>query len=211
MESYAEGVRAENCQSVSPHPENPPLRRRPMANRFSFQRRSPFRPFRIGEAARGRDSVAVARRQTCPGSAGAMDNKTFGKMKKGRLKPDARASTLHGRTVERGPTTRSSPSSFRARREATGLVLGDHRQGREGAALPPVERGILRRQAPHWLTLPPLSSAVLDVSPAHRRHGGDGAFYVYLTAPPLTSDGFVRHRRRQGRRKARNTLRSPGI
>jgi DNA-nicking Smr family endonuclease len=33
---------------------------------------------------------------------------------------------------------------------------------------------------PDWLTRPPLAALVLEVAPANLRHGGDGAFYVYL-------------------------------
>ena len=32
----------------------------------------------------------------------------------------------------------------------------------------------------HWLEIPPLTQAVLQVTPAHIRHGGEGALYVYL-------------------------------
>jgi DNA-nicking Smr family endonuclease len=33
---------------------------------------------------------------------------------------------------------------------------------------------------PHWLAAPPLNGRVLQVAPAHARHGGGGALYVYL-------------------------------
>lgn len=41
-------------------------------------------------------------------------------------------------------------------------------------------RGVLRRMVPEWLSEPPLRDRVLAVRPAHRRHGGSGAFYVIL-------------------------------
>ncbi|MEL6794967.1 MAG: Smr/MutS family protein, partial [Pseudomonadota bacterium] len=41
-------------------------------------------------------------------------------------------------------------------------------------------RGVLRREAPIWLSTPPLSHMVVNVSQAHPRHGGGGALYVYL-------------------------------
>jgi len=40
--------------------------------------------------------------------------------------------------------------------------------------------GVLKRQVPRWLSMPPLSPHILEVLPAHRTHGGDGALYVYL-------------------------------
>ncbi|TMV57687.1 DNA mismatch repair protein MutS, partial [Thioclava sp. BHET1] len=44
----------------------------------------------------------------------------------------------------------------------------------------PRQRGILRRQVPQWLRMAPLCPLVLDVTEAHFRHGGGGAYYVYL-------------------------------
>jgi DNA-nicking Smr family endonuclease len=39
---------------------------------------------------------------------------------------------------------------------------------------------VLRHQVPQWLRLPPLGNVVMQVTPAHIRHGGHGAYYVYL-------------------------------
>ena len=41
-------------------------------------------------------------------------------------------------------------------------------------------RGVLRTMTPRWLAEPELAGFVADVRPSHRRHGGDGALYVYL-------------------------------
>ncbi len=42
------------------------------------------------------------------------------------------------------------------------------------------ERGVLRRQVPHWLDLPELRSLVVGFEQAHIGHGGEGALYVRL-------------------------------
>lgn len=44
----------------------------------------------------------------------------------------------------------------------------------------PIERGVLRRNAPHWLRAPELRAIVLSVEEATRPHGGAGALYVRL-------------------------------
>jgi DNA-nicking Smr family endonuclease len=44
--------------------------------------------------------------------------------------------------------------------------------------------GVLRRRAPEWLGAPHLAHIVAGVSPAHRRHGGEGALYVALKRKP---------------------------
>jgi len=43
-----------------------------------------------------------------------------------------------------------------------------------------LERGILRRNVPLWLSEPDLRAIVVGHVPAHIRHGGDGALYVQL-------------------------------
>lgn len=42
------------------------------------------------------------------------------------------------------------------------------------------ERGVLRRNVPHWLAEPDLRSIVVGFSSAAIRHGGEGALYVQL-------------------------------
>ena len=41
-------------------------------------------------------------------------------------------------------------------------------------------RGVLRRNVPLWLAEPELRSIVVGHTPAHIRHGGDGALYIQL-------------------------------
>lgn len=40
------------------------------------------------------------------------------------------------------------------------------------------ERGVLRRQVPHWLGLPEFRAYVVGFDQAHLGHGGEGALYV---------------------------------
>jgi len=46
------------------------------------------------------------------------------------------------------------------------------------------ERGVLRRQLPHWLAAPRLRPLVSGYEQAHRSHGGSGAFYVRVRRRP---------------------------
>lgn len=41
-------------------------------------------------------------------------------------------------------------------------------------------RGVLKRNVPRWLCEPDLAAIVVSFTPAHTRHGGDGALYVHL-------------------------------
>ncbi len=43
--------------------------------------------------------------------------------------------------------------------------------------------GVLKQRLPEWLAEPGLRALVSGYAPAHRRHGGAGAFYVLLKRP----------------------------
>ncbi|OZA16644.1 MAG: DNA mismatch repair protein MutS, partial [Rhodobacterales bacterium 17-64-5] len=60
------------------------------------------------------------------------------------------------------------------------LVITGKGKRREDHGPIPQRMGALRHQVPQWLRLPPLGQAVLQVTEAHVRHGGGGAYYVYL-------------------------------
>jgi DNA-nicking Smr family endonuclease len=57
------------------------------------------------------------------------------------------------------------------------LVVTGKGGGGTGA---PRGEGVLRRDAPRWLGVPPMAQLVVGVFEAHVRHGGAGALYVYL-------------------------------
>lgn len=109
-----------------------------------------------------------------------MDHKTHRQMTRGKLAPQSRID-LHGMTlnVAQPVLTRFL---LQARAEGRRLVLVITGKGRDGGpdAPLPVRPGALRHNVPHWLHMPPLDQIVLQIRPAHRRHGGEGAYYVYL-------------------------------
>jgi len=41
-------------------------------------------------------------------------------------------------------------------------------------------QGVLRRRLPEWLRDPDIAPMTTGYASAHRRHGGDGAWYVFL-------------------------------
>lgn len=110
----------------------------------------------------------------------AMDSKAFTRMKRGKLAPEARID-LHGMTMDRAHPILTT---FILRAQASGkrlvlVITGKGRDRDEGGPIP-VPRGILKHQVPQWLSMPPLSQAVLQIAQAHVSHGGAGAYYVYL-------------------------------
>ncbi|MEX0348318.1 MAG: Smr/MutS family protein [Paracoccaceae bacterium] len=109
-----------------------------------------------------------------------MDQKAFAKMKRGRIKPEGRLD-LHGMRID---TAHPALVRFILSAQNSGkrlvLVITGKGKDRDEPGPIPTPRGVLRNQVPQWLSLPPLAQAVLQVTPAHVSHGGDGAYYVYL-------------------------------
>lgn len=112
-----------------------------------------------------------------------MDRKAFDQMKRGKLRPEGKLD-LHGMTLDRAhpSLTRFILSAQAQGKRLVLVVTGKGKQRDDGGPIP-VRFGVLRHQVPQWLALPPLSSAVLQVTQAHLRHGGGGAYYVYLRKP----------------------------
>ncbi|KMW58911.1 SMR/MUTS family protein [Candidatus Rhodobacter oscarellae] len=109
-----------------------------------------------------------------------MDQKSFDKLKRGKLKPEARVD-LHGMTQARAHGVLSTfIQDAHARGLRLVLVITGKGKDRDDGGPIPTPRGVLRHNVPQWLGLPPLSLMVLQVSDAHQRHGGGGAYYVYL-------------------------------
>jgi len=109
-----------------------------------------------------------------------MDRKAFGRMKRGKLKPEGRID-LHGLTLDRAqPALVRFILSAQASGKRLVLVITGKGRPADQTGPIPVRHGVLKHQVPHWLSTPPLAQAVLQVSSAHVSHGGGGAFYVYL-------------------------------
>lgn len=107
-----------------------------------------------------------------------MGARTHRDLVRGKLKPQARLD-LHGLTLA---AAKGELAGFilSARSAGLRLVLVITGKGRGDLGPLPTRSGALRHEVPHWLDLPPLSHVVLQVVPAHLRHGGGGAYYVYL-------------------------------
>ena len=156
----------------SPAPEPAPLA--PAKPRLS--------PFLLGEKHRKSEKRDLA--PTLPDLLGQtalrMDAGTHAKMTRGKLHPEARID-LHGLTL-----AEAHPELIRfilnAQSQGLRLVLVITGKGKRRDDTGPIPQrvGALRHQVPHWLHLPPLGPAVLQVSEAHLKHGGGGAYYVYL-------------------------------
>lgn len=79
---------------------------------------------------------------------------------------------LHGHTQESGRAALARfVRSAQARGDATVIVITGVGRGGDG---------VLKRRLPEWLAEPELRAIVSGFAPAHRSHGGAGAFYLFL-------------------------------
>lgn len=113
-----------------------------------------------------------------------LDRQTARALRRGERKPDARLD-LHGMTADRAHAALNRfILDSRARGHRCVLVItGKGRRysvpSESGFSMEHSE-GVLRRDVPRWLGQPPLSGAIVGTYQAHRKHGGEGALYVYL-------------------------------
>lgn len=142
-----------------------------------------FEPFTLGQntqTAASRHNLKPALSERIAGQPLQMDRKAFTRMKRGKLKPEARID-LHGMRLDRA---HPALTHFILSSQATGLrlvlvITGKGKRGTDAGPIP-TPRGVLKHHVPQWLAMPPLAQAVLQVAQAHISHGGEGAYYVYL-------------------------------
>jgi DNA-nicking Smr family endonuclease len=103
-----------------------------------------------------------------------LDRRMRQRVARGREQIDARID-LHGLTQSEAHAALARFVSSAAARGAR-LVLVITGKGGRGDG----ERGVLRRQVPHWLALPEFRDLVGGFEDAHVAHGGAGALYVRL-------------------------------
>lgn len=138
--------------------------------------------FKVGEAVNHRSDhdLIPSLGQQMRAAPVQMDQKAYGRLKRGKLKPDARID-LHGMTVAQA---HPALTGFILKSASAGhrlvLVITGKGKHRDDDSPIPTRFGVLRHQVPQWLLMAPLGGLVLQVSEAHIRHGGGGAYYVYL-------------------------------
>ena len=161
--------------SLAPAAEPP----RPPALHHAKPRLSPFH---LGEKHRAaeRHDILPSLAESIADAPLRMDAGTHARMQRGKLAPEARID-LHGMTLaEAHPELIHFILNAQSAGLRLVLVITGKGKRREDAGPIPQRVGALRHQVPQWLRLPPLGPAVLQITEAHLKHGGSGAFYVYL-------------------------------
>lgn len=115
-----------------------------------------------------------------------LDRRTEERLVSGRMPLDGRID-LHGMTQEqaqRALTFFIAESLERGRRTLL-VITGKGRGGALATETPPEDwiaprPGVLRQNMPRWLEAPDIRPHILKIVPAQPRHGGSGAYYIYL-------------------------------
>ena len=116
----------------------------------------------------------------------SVDGHTGEKLRRGEIRVDAKLD-LHGLTEAAAHRTLQSFLLSAQRRGAKLLLIVTGKGAPAANSDAPFDlglagrrRGVLKVMVPRWLGEPPLGQLIADMRQAHRRHGGDGALYVYL-------------------------------
>ena len=171
-------------RTIPLHPE----KRQPLVEQINTSKeikskRETIAPFRLGQRATQTATLASLAPTISDRLAQQpvqMDRKAFTNLKRGKLKPERRID-LHGMTL-----ARAHPALNRFILDAASdevrlvLVITGKGKDKHDEGPIPVRRGVLKHQVPQWLQMAPLKQVVMQVSEAHLKHGGTGAYYIYL-------------------------------
>lgn len=111
-----------------------------------------------------------------------VDGRTGERLRRGTMAPDSKLD-LHGLTENAAHRVLWSFLQT-AHKRGDRLVLVVTGKGARTSSGPfdlgQGSRGVLKTMVPRWLGEPQFARLIADTRGAHRRHGGEGALYVYL-------------------------------
>jgi DNA-nicking Smr family endonuclease len=125
---------------------------------------------------------ALAKKKGGSSGPSGVNGATQDRLRKGLMVPDA-SIDLHGMTQAAAHRTLFAwlTSAHRRGHRLVVVVTGKgNAKNDENAAWMSSPHGVLKQMVPRWLNEPELAALIADVRPAHVKHGGGGALYVYL-------------------------------
>lgn len=138
--------------------------------------------FKEGRPIKPVASKMVTKKKASSSDPGGINGATQDRLRKGLIEPDAHID-LHGMTQAVAHRTLVSWLSA-AHRRGHRLVVVVTGKGNpsndENAPWMSSPHGVLKQMVPRWLNEPELAALIAHVRPAHVKHGGGGALYVYL-------------------------------
>ena len=120
-------------------------------------------------------------KMTASGPSG-INGATEDRLRRGLIEPEARID-LHGMTqgaAHRALFTWLAAAHGRGIRLVLVVTGKGNPRNDENAPWMMSAHGVLKQMVPRWLNEPELAALIAKIQPAHARHGGGGALYVYL-------------------------------
>ena len=127
-------------------------------------------------------SKAAPRKKSVGSGPGGVNGATEDRLRRGLLEPGARID-LHGMTQSAAHCTLFTwLTAAHARGYRLVLVVTGKGNPKNDESAPWMmsDHGVLKQMVPRWLNEPELAALIAHTRPAHAKHGGDGALYVYL-------------------------------
>ena len=153
-----------------------------MKRRTSDEERKLFElTFKEGRPIKMVMPVKSAPKKTGRGPSG-VNGATQERLRKGQVDPDAKID-LHGMTeavAHRTLHTWLAAAHGRGYRLVLVVTGKGNPKNDENAPWMTTRHGVLREMVPRWLNEPGLAALIASVQPAHVKHGGGGALYVWL-------------------------------
>jgi DNA-nicking Smr family endonuclease len=112
-----------------------------------------------------------------------LDRATLKKLQSGKMDIEGRID-LHGKTQDQAYHTLKGflTSAFDQQKRCVLVITGKggrHKSDDVFSSIPQGQ-GVLKTRLPDWLSTSPLNDIVLRHEQAQQKHGGGGAFYIYL-------------------------------
>lgn len=127
-------------------------------------------------------SKRAAKPKTAINGPSGRNGATQDRLRRGLMEPEARID-LHGMTqgaAHRALFTWLAAAHARGLRLVLVVTGKGNPKNDENAPWMVSKHGVLKQMVPRWLNEPELAAFIASVQPAHVRHGGGGALYVYL-------------------------------
>ena len=140
-----------------------------------------LKPFIIGEKVLKKEKIILPNfHEDNKINSPNMDKKNFKKLVKGKMEIEGTID-LHGLTANQAKIKLITfiNHSYSLRKRLIIVITGKGKHKGFDEFQRPIN-GVLRQNLPEWLSGPSVSNKVLQVTQAQPKHGGAGAFYVYL-------------------------------
>ncbi len=138
--------------------------------------------FKEGRPIRAAPPKASLKKKSAVSGTTGVNGATNDRLRRGLIEPDARID-LHGMTQSAAHRTLFAwLAAAHARGFRLVLVITGKGNPKNGDDAPWMtsSHGVLKQMVPRWLNEPELAALTAAVTPAHAKHGGGGALYVYL-------------------------------